>query len=199
MSCPFCEREQCDRDCAFCDQGRAETGAPYRRTAKEWRELGAKQLAESLAIARAPHECTCAAGVKMHKDGCPELLPSADLVRLAAEYYTSPIWMVGIQRALNELIVRHERDAKIEAVLQAARELRDGEGIEAFPRSTLWAALDALDTKEEVMTQCPNCKLRCKDPSPEGHLCSANHEPHCDIRTSRDGWDADCSCSRGQP
>ena len=30
-------------------------------------------------------------------------------------------------------------------------------------------------------------------------LTTVNHAPNCAIRTTRDGWDADCSCKRGRP
>lgn len=44
----------------------------------------------------------------------------------------------------------------------------------------------------------PKC-LRCNQHFSGAHLCAADHEEHCDIRTSRDGWDADCNCKRGRP
>lgn len=45
----------------------------------------------------------------------------------------------------------------------------------------------------------PGACLRCRQHFLGDHLCAADHEEHCDIRTSRDGWDAACSCSRGRP
>jgi len=42
---------------------------------------------------------------------------------------------------------------------------------------------------------CPRCRQNFSG----DHLCAADHEDHCDIRTTRDGWDADCSCKRGRP
>ncbi len=38
--CKFCEREQCDGDCSFCDIHRSETGAPPRMTAAQHRAIG---------------------------------------------------------------------------------------------------------------------------------------------------------------
>ncbi len=35
-------------------------------------------------------------------------------------------------------------------------------------------------------------------PVHDGFLTVVNHAPDCAIRTTRDGWDADCSCKRGQ-
>jgi hypothetical protein len=49
--------------------------------------------------------------------------------------------------------------------------------------------------------RCPGCKqvFSPEKLDPSKHLCSANHEKHCAIRSTRDGWDADCSCKRGHP
>ena len=42
--------------------------------------------------------------------------------------------------------------------------------------------------------QAPKCP-RCNQHFSGEHLCVANHEEHCAIRATRDGWDADCSCN----
>lgn len=38
--CKYCERAECDTDCAFCDSHREENRAPSRRTAAEFRAEG---------------------------------------------------------------------------------------------------------------------------------------------------------------
>ncbi len=46
---------------------------------------------------------------------------------------------------------------------------------------------------EDALPKCPRCSQHFSGP----HLCAADHEAHCDILTTRDGWDAACSCKRG--
>lgn len=81
------------------------------------------------------------------------------------------------------LLEAHE---EIRAILREADIRQHGE-----------AAKQAESDKAKGIRRCPDCKQAVG--SGPGHLCSANHEEHCAIRTTRDGWDADCSCKRGEP
>lgn len=44
MNCKYCERDDCDTDCYFADRH----NGTIRKTAKEWRGIGAAQLRAAL-------------------------------------------------------------------------------------------------------------------------------------------------------
>lgn len=46
----------------------------------------------------------------------------------------------------------------------------------------------------EFATAKPTCS-RCGLHFSGAHLCTADHKPSCAIRTTRAGWDADCTCN----
>lgn len=105
------------------------------------------------------------------------------------EQYDADFKRVTVRICEKHGIAYHE----VPALISEHRYTHDAEDIEqeyieitAFAQHAGWPTAPV----------CPHCLQRFSSPD---HLCAANHENYCAIRTTRDGWDADCSCTRGRP
>jgi hypothetical protein len=114
-----------------------------------------------------------------------------ELLADCSHVYSHEQFDANYKRVVTRICEKHGITyGEVQALIRGHRYAHDAEDIEqeyieimAFARHAGWTP------------RCPRCNQHFSD----DHLCSANHEDHCDIRMSRDGWDANCSCKRGWP
>lgn len=106
-------------------------------------------------------------------------------------YYTREQFDRDYKRVVTCICEKHGiAYGEVQALIREPRYGHDVEDIEQEYIKIMVLARDAGWTPK-----CPRCDQHFSG----DHLCSADHESHCAIRVTRNGWDANCSCKRGRP
>ncbi len=114
-----------------------------------------------------------------------------DLLSEHLHEYTRAQFDIDYKRTVTRICEKHAiAYGAVKALIREHRYVHDAEDIE-----DKYIQIMACARHAGWSPKCPRCSQHFSGE----HLCTANHEEHCDIRASRDGWDADCSCKRGQP